>query len=69
MKTLILMEPWPDTREKLKEIENHLTDEDLDYEPGHEDDLLKRLAAILNKDMEAVKVWIESVSANKAKAS
>ena len=34
---------WEEVREKLKETNIDLTDEDLAYEPGKEDELLERL--------------------------
>ncbi|MEO6720229.1 MAG: general stress protein CsbD [Ferruginibacter sp.] len=59
---LKLSGPWPEVKEKLKEVNADLTDEDLVYEPGQEDALLERLAKKMNKDIAWVKGWIESVS-------
>lgn len=67
--SLKLEAPWAEVREKLKEIRLDLTDEDLEYSPGQEEELLKRLSARMKKDIPAVKAWIESVSFNKGKAS
>ena len=66
---LKLEAPWVEVKEKLKEIRLDLTDEDLEYEPGQEEYLLKRIAAKTKMDIPAVKAWIESVSFNKGKAS
>ncbi len=66
---LKLEAPWPQVKEQLKEINSTLTDEDLAYEPGKEEELLQRLSQKLNKDRSSVKAWIESVSFNKGKAS
>jgi hypothetical protein len=66
---LNLHSPWPQVKEKLKENDMTLTDEDLAYTPGNEDELLERLSAKMKKDPKAVKEYIESVSANKGKAS
>lgn len=66
---LKLEAPWAQVKEQLKEINTSLTDEDLVYEPGKEDDLLERVSKKLNKDKSEVKAWIESVSFNKGKAS
>jgi hypothetical protein len=66
---LRLEEPWSEVKEKLKEINTHLTDEDLDYEPGKEDELLERLSGKLHLDKDHLREWIESVSSNKGKAS
>lgn len=67
--TLKLEAPWPQVKEMLKEVSITLTDEDLAYTEGKEDELLQRLAKKMNRTPEAVKQWIESVSANKGKAS
>jgi hypothetical protein len=67
--TLKLEAPWPEVRERLKEVEAKLTDEDLNYQPGKEKELLERLARKMNRDVPAIKAWIESVSFNKSKAS
>ncbi|MGZ3839747.1 MAG: CsbD family protein [Flavisolibacter sp.] len=66
---LKLEAPWEDVKEMLKEINMELTDEDLEYEPGQETMLLERLAIKLNKDVTAVKAWVESVSFNRGIAS
>lgn len=64
-----LQAPWTEVKEKLKEINTNLTDEDLVYEKGGEEQLLKRLSGKMKKEPEAIKDLIESVSANKGKAS
>jgi uncharacterized protein YjbJ (UPF0337 family) len=61
--------PWDEVKEKLKEANTELTDDDLTYQPGEEKELLERLAAKLNKDVDAIKAWIESVSFNSGIAS
>jgi dihydroorotase len=61
--------PWEEVKEKLKEIHNELTDEDLYYRPGQEKQLLQRLSRKLGKDIPAIKIWIESVSSNSGIAS
>lgn len=66
---LKLEAPWEQVKEQLKEVDTRLTDEDLVYEPGKEDGLLERVAKKLNRDKPSVKAWIESVSANRGKAS
>ena len=69
MNTLHLEKPWDVVKEKLKEQNVELTDEDLELQPGHEDELIDRLATKLKKDPDAIKAWIESISFNKGKAS
>lgn len=65
---LNLRSPWPEVKERLKENDLTLTDEDLVYHPGGEPELLGRLAKKLNKSPEEVRRYIESVSANEDKA-
>jgi len=60
--------PWVEVKEKLKEIDHLLTDEDLEYEFGEEDALLERLSKKMGRNTIEVKTWIESVSFNKGKA-
>jgi uncharacterized protein YjbJ (UPF0337 family) len=67
--TLKLQSSWEKVKEKLKENDITLTDEDLEYKPGQENELLERLSNKLKKDKQAIKDYIESVSANKGKAS
>ena len=64
-----LSAPWPEVKEKIKEANVELSDSDLDYQPGKEQDLLDRLSKKMNRSQEEVRSWIESVSANKGKAS
>lgn len=66
---LKLQKSWERVKETLKEINIDLTDEDLAYQPGEEDQLLERLSKKLNKSKAETKALIESVSANKGKAS
>lgn len=67
--SLQLQAPWTEVKEKLKEVNVELTDEDLEYNEGDADALLDRLSKKLKKDIPAVKALIESVSSNKGKAS
>jgi uncharacterized protein YjbJ (UPF0337 family) len=66
---LHLHAPWPEVKEKLKENDVSLTDDDLAYEDGKEDELLNRLQRKLHKSKEQIKDYIESISANEGKAS
>jgi hypothetical protein len=65
---LKLDSPWPETKERLKEVNTDLTDEDLEYTPGEEKEMLERVARKMHKSTSAIKDWIESVSFNKGKA-
>ena len=68
MDKLNLRSPWPEVRERLKENDISLTDSDLVYHPGKDDELLERLAARMNKSKKEVKEYIESVSGNEDKS-
>jgi hypothetical protein len=65
---LTLEAPWSEVRAMLQEINTELTDEDLLYERGKEDELLDRLSLKLNKNKLEIKGWIESVSHNRGLA-
>ena len=65
---LKLMAPWSEVKEKIKESNIELTDADLNYEPGKEEELLKHLGEKMNRSPGEIKSWIESVSSNKGKA-
>lgn len=69
MNSLHLEMPWDKVKEKLKEQNIELTDEDLELRPGGEQQLIDRLAIKLRKEPSAIKAWIESISFNKGKAS
>ena len=62
---LKLEAPWEVVRERMKESNINLTDADLVYEPGKEDELLSRLEKILNKSRPEIIAYIESISSNK----
>ena len=49
MSSLNLQAPWEEVKEKLKEADVELTDQDLEYTPGKEDELLTRLQKKLGK--------------------
>ncbi len=66
---LKLEKPWDQVKETLKEINVELTDDDLMYQPGQEDQLLDRLGKKLKRTKADIKAMIESVSSNKGKAS
>ena len=66
---LRLQRPWEDVKEDLKENNIYLTDEDLAYEPGKEDQLLDRLEKKINLSKEKIIELIESISSNEGRAS
>jgi hypothetical protein len=68
MDTLNLRSPWNEVRERLKENDINLTDQDLEYSPGAEEELIERLAGKMNKSKSEVRKYIESISWNEDKA-
>ena len=62
---LKLEAPWEVVRERMKDNDITLTDADLEYEPGKEEELLSRLEKVMNKPREQVIAYIESISSNK----
>jgi len=61
---LHLQSSWEEVKEKLKENDHTLTDQDLDYSAGNEEELIKRLEKLMGKSREQVIAYIESISAN-----
>jgi hypothetical protein len=59
--------PWAEVKEKIKETNIELSDEDLDH--PSEDALLAHLSEKMNMSPGDVKGWIESIATNKGKAS
>jgi hypothetical protein len=66
---LKLYAPWAEVKERLKENNIELTDEDLEYQPGKENELLERLQLKMHKNKEDIQLLIESISFNKSRAS
>ncbi len=66
---LNLEAPWAEVKELLQEVNPSLSDEDLEYKYGQEDELLDRLAIKMKRDRQYIKKWIESVSYNRGIAS
>ncbi|MGZ5133649.1 MAG: CsbD family protein [Flavitalea sp.] len=66
--TLKLSTSWEEVKENLKETNIELTDEDLAYEHGKEDELLERLQKKIKMPKEQIRDLIESISENKGKA-
>jgi uncharacterized protein YjbJ (UPF0337 family) len=65
-KSIKLESSWEELKEKIKETNPEITDEDLTFVEGREEELLEKLALKLHKNKEDIKGWIESVSANKS---
>ncbi|HWN89296.1 MAG TPA: hypothetical protein VNM35_09545 [Chitinophagaceae bacterium] len=65
---LRLQSPWETVKERMKENDINLTDADLEYEPGKEEELIQRLEKLMNKSRQQVIAYIESISANEGMA-
>ncbi len=61
---LKLKVPWETVKERIKENDSNLTDEDLEYIPGKEEELIQRLEKIMNRSRDQVIAYIESISSN-----
>jgi hypothetical protein len=61
---LQLSKPWKFVKDKLMEHNTGLTEEDLEYEKGKEDELLDRLSRKMGRSRREIKDWIESMSFN-----
>jgi uncharacterized protein YjbJ (UPF0337 family) len=57
--------PWETVKERMKENDTSLTDNDLEYIPGKEEELIQRLEKIMNRSRDQVVAYIESISSNK----
>ena len=56
--------PWEEVKERLKENDISLTDDDLEYTPGREEELLQNIEKKMNKPRQHIIAYIESISAN-----
>jgi hypothetical protein len=65
---LNLKAPWEEVKEQMKDNDIRLTDDDLSYEPGKEEELVERLEKIMQKPREQIIAYIESISSNKGLA-
>ena len=55
---------WETVKERMKENDINLTDKDLEYIPGKEEELIQRLEKIMNRSRDQVIAYIESISSN-----
>lgn len=67
--TLNLEAPWEEVRERIKEAHVYFTDEELEYTPGKEQELLERIGKRLGISPQEAKGWVESVAYTKRVAS
>lgn len=61
---LKLEAPWDVVKERMKENDTRLTDDDLAYVPGKEEQLLQNLGKIMHKSKKDIVAYIESISSN-----
>lgn len=59
---------WEEVKEKMRENNADISEEDLYYEPGKEEQLLFRLQQKMNMTREEVIGYVESISCNSDKA-
>jgi uncharacterized protein YjbJ (UPF0337 family) len=52
---------WNEIKGKIKQEYAELTDDDLTYQEGKEDEMLGRLQKKMGKTKEEVKSWIDSI--------
>jgi hypothetical protein len=62
--SLRLRTPWEEVKEKIKERNIEITDEDLEYTPGQESELFQRLTGKLGNSPDEVRRFIESIAHN-----
>lgn len=61
MDTLELKGKWNELRGKVKQAHANLTDDDLKYEEGQDDELYGRLQQKLGKTRDEVITWLKSL--------
>jgi uncharacterized protein YjbJ (UPF0337 family) len=69
MDNLVLKGTWNTLKGKLKQAYGNLTDDDLKYEEGKEDELLGRLQQKTGKTKDDLKKWFKSESTDKPEKS
>jgi hypothetical protein len=61
---LQLEKPWKLVKAKLMEHNTSLTESDLNYEKGRDNEPLERLSKKMGRSRREIKEWIESLSFN-----
>ena len=61
MDNLELKGKWTELKGKIKQTHAHLTDDDLKYEEGKDEELLGRLQTKLGKGRDELVNWIKSL--------
>ncbi|MCO4292973.1 hypothetical protein NF867_08875 [Solitalea sp. MAHUQ-68] len=65
MSNLINSANWNQVKTKIKRKYNRLTDEELTFVPGQEDDFINRLMKAINKDRNYVEFMLSKMQSNK----
>ncbi|MDB5279608.1 MAG: hypothetical protein JWR61_4563 [Ferruginibacter sp.] len=60
---------WEKMKQMLLEAEPQLSNDDVDFAEGQDEDLINRLMEKLGRSHEQVVGWVESVSSTTSKAS
>ena len=69
MDNLIVKGTWNTVKGKLKQAYGNLTDDDLKYEEGKDDEFLGRLQKKTGKTKDELKKWFKSNTASNSKKS
>jgi len=69
MDNLIVKGTWNTVKGKLKQAYGNLTDDDLKYEEGKEDELLGRLQKKTGKTKDELKKWFNSAKQSNTEKS
>jgi uncharacterized protein YjbJ (UPF0337 family) len=69
MENLIMKGTWNEVKGKLKQAYGNLTDDDLIYSEGKEEELLGRLQKKTGKTKDELKKWIKSAQESRKEKS
>ncbi|MOA09965.1 hypothetical protein D3C78_1298310 [compost metagenome] len=64
MSKLAITANWDKIKTKIKRKYNRLTDEELAFVPGQEEDLISRIMKSINKDREYVEFMLSKMQSN-----
>ncbi|UKJ08116.1 hypothetical protein [Solitalea lacus] len=66
MSNVVSTANWDKIKTKIKRKYNRLTDEELVFVPGQEEDLINRLMKLINKDRNYVEFMLSKMQSNEA---
>lgn len=64
MSNVVTTANWEKIKTKIKRKYNRLTDEELTFVPGQEEDLVNRLMKLINKDRSYVEFMLSKMQSN-----